>query len=75
MQKQNPVQETDLRREGYGKGPAFPPGPIGHFLGFSAINQEKEGPLHKISWRGNSEACLGAERHILLLPKNQSCIV
>lgn len=37
MQKQNPVQETDLRREGYGKGPAFPPGPIGHFLGFSAI--------------------------------------
>ena len=30
---------------------------------------------HKISWRGNSEACLGAERHILLLPKNQSCIV
>lgn len=36
---------------------------------------------HKISWRGNSEACLGAERHILLSPKKpilycvgQSCI-
>ena len=37
MQKQNPVQETDLRREGYGKGPEETPGPIGHFLGFSAI--------------------------------------